>query len=486
MAADYDIAIIGAGFGGLIAALRFQKEGIRRFVVLERANDLGGTWRENTYPGCACDVASPLYSFADQPNPFWTAKYAEQAEIWAYMKKIAEQNRLYDHIQFNTDIVKAVFIASNGHWQLTDQRGNSYTATMIILATGPLNRPQIPDITGLETFAGTYFHSAQWKHDCDLTGKKVVVIGTGASAVQFIPQIAPIVSQLTVFQRNAAWVMPRHNRAYTHTEQRLFQRLPIAQRLLREGIYWVNEVFGRAFVGIGLLNKLATRASMYKLKKEVKDPLVRQKLTPNYTLGCKRVLVSDDYWPTFNRPNVALITDRVDRIEPTHIVSKSGERYPADVIIFGTGFIAADTEQTYVSIIGLQQQDLITQWRENGVAAYKGISVSGFPNLAFLLGPNTGLGNNSVLHIMDSQMNYIVDYWKLLQAQGETGFLDLLPQVQERYNQQLQQLFGGTVWASGCKSWYIDQKGRNTTLYPRLAKQYRRETQKVNSSDYGV
>ncbi|OWY22925.1 NAD(P)/FAD-dependent oxidoreductase [Sphingobacteriales bacterium UPWRP_1] len=478
------IGIIGAGFGGLTAALRLQKEGINDFIIFERAIDLGGTWRDNIYPGCACDVPSHLYSFKDEPNPEWTNVFSGQAEIWQYMKQVAQKHQLQQHIQYNTDIVKAVFEQDSGHWQLTDQNDRKFEVKMIISATGPLNRPNIPPIKGIEDYTGVKFHSAQWNTGCKMEGKKVAVIGTGASAIQIVPQLAPIASTLTVFQRSAAWIMPRRNRPYTQVEKTLFHYFPSLQTFNRERIYWVAELLGNNFTGNKLLNRLATWQALQKLKKEVKDPETRKKLTPHYTIGCKRILLSDDYLPAFNRPNVQLITNHIDHFTTTGIVTANGQFYEADVVIFSTGFHAADTKDFALSITGLNGRNLIEEWQKKGVEAYKGITISGFPNLALILGPNTGLGHNSVLHIMDSQMNYIIDYVKLLKNQATTGALNLKPNVQASYNQLIQSRFAGTVWATGCKSWYFDDMGRNTTLYPRLTVHYRKETQHINPADY--
>ncbi|OWY26217.1 NAD(P)/FAD-dependent oxidoreductase [Sphingobacteriales bacterium UPWRP_1] len=480
------IGIIGAGFGGLTAALRLQKEGLSDFIIFERADDLGGTWRDNIYPGCACDVPSHLYSFKDEPNPNWTNVFAGQAEIWQYMKQVIQNHRLQPHIQYNTNITKAVYRQETGTWLLTDQNGKEYVVKMVISATGPLNRPNIPPIKGLANFKGNWFHSSQWNNQCNWNGKKVAVIGTGASAIQIVPQLAPSALQLTVFQRSAAWIMPRRNRRYTQIEKTLFHYLPFLQTLNRERIYWVAELLGNNFTGNKLLNRLATMQALYKLKKEVKDPETRKKLTPNYTIGCKRILLSDDYLPAFNHPNVQLVTDSIDHIAENGVVTKNGQLYEADFIIFGTGFHAADTADFEVSITGLNGRNLIEEWRNRGVEAYKGTTISGFPNFALILGPNTGLGHNSVLHMMDSQMNYIMDYLHLLQKQTANAGLNVKPDAQELYNQKLQNMFAGTVWASGCKSWYLDDSGKNTTLYPRLTVNYRKATLHINAADYQV
>lgn len=481
---DFQVGIVGAGFGGLIAALRLKNSGRRSFVIFERANSVGGTWRDNIYPGCACDVHSHLYCIASEPNPNWSEAFSSQPEIWAYMKDVVRKNELETHIRYNTEIVAMQFLEEQGFWKVSDQNGNSVTVKMLILATGPLNRPHLPAFGGLETFKGKYFHSSAWDYNYNLKGKKVAVVGTGASAIQIIPNIADQVAQLYVFQRTPAWVMPRRNRPISRIEKQLLGRVPFAQKLYRELIYWVRELFGLGFVGNNTLNKFMERTVLKTIKKQVNDPELRQKLTPTYQIGCKRVLIADDFYPTFNRANVHLITDTIDRITPNGILAQNGTDYPADLIVFATGFVAADIELES-QIIGLNNRSLIDEWRKTGAEAYHGITVSGYPNLAFILGPNTGLGHSSVLHMMESQMNYIMQYIEQLEKNApKTTALDLKQDAQTGYNRQLQTDFEGTVWASGCKSWYMNRNGKNTTLYPHLTAAFRKETQRFDVENY--
>lgn len=484
MKSKYQIGIIGAGFGGLTAALRLKEAGENDFVIFERATDLGGTWRDNSYPGCACDVPSHLYSFKKVPNPNWSEAFSAQPEIWNYMKQVADKHQLQQHIIYQAEIVSAVFNEENARWQLTDRSGRTFDVKMVIAAIGPLNRPYFPEFPGMDTFQGKVFHSSQWDSTCDLNGKKVAVIGTGASAIQIVPNIAPLVKELNLFQRTPAWIMPRRNRRYSHIGKTLFTYLPLLQRLNRERIYWVSEFLGNNFLGNKLMNRLGTLQALSKLKKEVKNPELRKKLTPNYTFGCKRVLLSDDYLPSFNRSNVHLITESIDHIEPDGIVCGNGIKYEAEIIILSTGFHAAGTEGFEMQVTGRNQRNLLQEWHQSGIQGFKGVTVSGFPNFTFILGPNTGLGHTSVLHIMDSQMNYILDYLRILKQQGEKGFLDVHQQVQQAYNDKLQSQFAGTVWASGCQSWYLDAHGRNTTIYPGLTQTYRKTTQRIDQKDY--
>lgn len=483
MRADYQVGIIGTGFAGLTAALRLKKSNRNDFILFERATEVGGTWRDNVYPGCACDIASPLYSFADEPNPEWDQLYASQPQILGYLKDVVAKNSLQEHIQFNADIVECRFLEEHGHWLLTDRQGRSTTVRILLLGMGPLNRPFIPAFPGLETYKGTSFHSAEWDTDFDVRGKRVAVIGTGASAIQIVPSIAPEVAQLTVLQRTPAWITPRYDRRFSRFSKWLFRKVPLLQRLQREFIYWLNELIGVGFTGNKTVNRLMAWASLRKLKKEVQDPETRKKLTPNYTIGCKRILRSDDFYPTFNRPNVRLITENIEQFTPQGIRTADGTEHPVDAVVFATGFVAADME-FYTQVIGRNGRNLTAEWKETGAEAYLGTAAAGYPNLAFMVGPNTGLGHNSIVHMMESQMHYVMQYIGHLEAQGEGTYLDVKAQEQQAYNNKLQQQFEGTVWSSGCKSWYLNKAGKNTTLYPRLASTFRTETKHFTPAAY--
>ncbi len=460
-----------------------QKEGKDSFVIFERANEVGGTWRDNVYPGCACDIPSHLYSFADELNPNWSRAFSSQPEIWQYMKAVVDKHHLREKIRFGSDIVGLRFDETHGLWEITDRNNAVVKVKMVISATGPLNRPNTPKFTGMEQFQGKVFHSAEWDKDYDLRGKRVAVIGTGASAIQIVPSIAPLVGQLTVFQRTAAWVQPRPDHAFPGFVKGMFKALPLSNRLYRELIYWRNEFFGKAFVGSETMNRFGSKMSLRLLNHQVRNPETRTKLTPNYKMGCKRVLVSNNYYPVFNRPNVSLVTEPIQEWNATGMITTDGGQHDFDAIVLATGFVAADID-LYTRITGLSGRDLLAEWRQTGAQAYRGTTVSGFPNLAFMLGPNTGLGHNSVVHIMESQMNYILGYLNLLEKQGPNGYLDVKPEIQQRHNDALQSQFAGTVWESGCKSWYINHQGRNTTLYPRLTVQFRKELKRLDVSDY--
>lgn len=485
MKAAFDVAIIGAGFAGLAAAARLKERPKTSFVLFERASQVGGTWRQNVYPGCACDIPSHLYSLSFAPNPNWSRQYSPQPEILSYANQVVEQYDLNAHIRYNTEIIRVEFSAVNGQWQLTDKAGNQTIARMVILAVGPLNYPSIPKFTGLKTFTGKAFHSSNWDQAYDLTNKRVAVIGTGASAIQFIPKIAPLVKQLTIFQRTAPYVSPRHDRTVSAMEQRLFRQVPIAQKVYRSLIYWYNELQGMAFLGNDLFNKIGTKRAMAFLNRSIKDPVLRRKVTPDYKLGCKRVLISDDYYPALNRDNVDVITAGIAEIKPNSVVDADGQEYPVDAIIFGTGFVVGGAVGS-LNITGRSGQSLFDEWLNQGATAYYGTAISGYPNMLFLVGPNTGLGHNSIIHMIESQVNYALSYLDLLERTEQGAYLDVKPEVQRQHNSHLQQKMRNTVWASGCQSYYLDSKGQNTTIWPGLSSTYRKAIKRINPADYDL
>jgi cation diffusion facilitator CzcD-associated flavoprotein CzcO len=482
---DVQIGIVGAGFAGIVAALRLQHSGRDDFVIFERAASPGGTWRDNTYPGCACDVPSNLYSISFAPKPDWSRGYGSQAEILEYLRGVIREHGLESRIQYERDIVLFEFSEQTGLWTLTDRAGRATTMRQVIAATGPFSHPKLPQIPGLETFQGVKLHSARWDASVDLRGQRVAVIGTGASAIQIVPEIAPVVSSLTVFQRSAAWISDRMDAPTPAAKHALYRRQPWRQRLERWVLYRLMEFRGKLFTGSKVVQGYFRNLSLKKLEREVRDPQLRAKLTPTYEFGCKRILSSDDYLPTYNRANVTLETAAITEITATGIRTSSGAHHDVDVIVFATGFDIAEIT-TDVRIIGRGGRELYAQWREGGLEAYKGASVSGYPNLNFILGPNTGLGHSSMIGIMEAQMNYITEYTKLLENSGDGAYLDLKPDVQRQYNARLQRLFNGTVWTSGCQSWYMNSRGRITTLYPRLVDDFRIKTRRVNSSEYEV
>ncbi len=482
---DYDVGVIGAGFAGLVAAIQLLQAGRSSLAVFERAAELGGVWRDNVYPGCACDVRSHLYGIASDPNPEWPSSYARQADILAYLKRVADRRKVTRHIQFGIEIVEARFLESAGCWELTDAGGGVRHVRTLILATGPLNRPSLPNIPGLERFAGSFVHSSAWDSSLDLADKRVAVIGTGASGVQIAPNIAGQVSRLTVFQRSASWVMPRGDRRTTRLERRLFRRFPVAQALVRGAIYWALEGVGSAFFGNALFAWGLRQVALQKLAREVRDPQLRKRLTPDYAMGCKRLTVSDDFLPTFNRPNVELVTEPIAEITADGVRTRSGADYRLDHIVFATGFIVADPDD-FLRVVGRGGRVLPGQWAEEGAQAYRGVMIAGYPSLALLLGPNSALSYSSVIHVMESQMRYVLKYLDARDAAGPGAALDVRPEVQAAFNADVQAKLAGTVWASGCRSWYLDRAGRNAGILPEPGHRYRRRMSRFDAEAYEV
>ena len=486
---DYDIAIIGAGFAGLGMAIRLKKAGYNSFVIFERGKEIGGTWRDNTYPGCGCDVASHLYSFSFEPNPNWTRRFSKQPEILEYLKDCVRKNNLEPHLQLNTEIFGVVFNESEGFYTITDSLGKQTTARMVVAGLGPLNRPQIPDFEGLKNFKGEVFHSSNWNHNYDLTGKRVAVIGTGASAIQFVPEIVDKVSKLYLFQRNAPWVIPKPDSEFSGFAKSLFSKLPFIRKTYRGFLYQLNEFIGLSFIGNETVKKIAQFQAEQHLKGQVKDEGLRKKLTPNYRIGCKRILVSDNYYPALQKPQTDVITDKISKITENGIVANDGSEKEVDVIIFGTGFHVAEYPEQFIknyTIQGLNEENLFQKWTKEGFEAYKGTTINGFPNLMFVLGPNTGLGHNTVVDIMESQINYIMDFYEKLLKKSPKTYLNIKSEVQKEYNEKLQLMFKNTAWASGCGSYYINSEGKNTTLYPRLNTEFRKQTLRVDLEEYEV
>jgi len=477
------IAVVGAGFAGLGAAIRLRQRGYQDFVIFERATDLGGTWRDNTYPGCACDIPSHVYSFSFALNPNWTSTYSPQQEIWNYLQTCTERYKLRPHIRFGTEVHQAAWDSTTGHWRIqTQEAPGEWTADVLIVAGGPLNEPVVPKLAGLETFLGNTFHSSRWNHELDLTGRRVAVIGTGASAVQFVPAIQPAVGRLTLFQRTAAWVLPRHERPLKRWEQRLYRRVPGLQRAMRTIVYWGLEATVLGFQRPAVM-RLAQRVARKNLRKAVRDPELRAKLTPDYAMGCKRVLKSSEYYPALTRDNVDVVVEPIVEVRPHGIVTRDGTEHPADVIIFGTGFRVTDLPIAE-RVRGRDGRTLAEAW-QGSPQAYLGTTVTGFPNLFLLLGPNTGLGHNSVVLMIESQLNYVISALDRLRPLGRR-VVEPHPEAQRRFVAAVDRRLATTVWSTGCRSWYIDATGRNSTLWPGSTWRYRLRTRRFDLKAYNV
>ncbi|MFE9043231.1 flavin-containing monooxygenase [Streptomyces sp. NPDC007818] len=478
------VAVIGSGFGGLGAAVRLRREGITDFVVLERADSVGGTWRDNSYPGCACDVPSHLYSFSFAPNPDWPRTFSGQRHIRAYLEHVTDTFGLRSHLRLNHEVERMEWDADELRWRIETTAG-SFSADVVVSATGPLSDPKIPDIPGIDGFTGKVFHSARWDHDYDLRGKRVAMIGTGASAIQIVPAIQPEVAQLTLFQRTAPWVMPRMDRAISGPERWLHRKLPLTATL-RRGILWgIRELQVGAFTKhpgeLGLVEKLAKA----NIAKAIKDPVLRAKLTPSYRIGCKRILLSNTYYPALAQPNVDVVSGGLREVRGNVVVGSDGSETEVDAIIFGTGFHVTDMPVAD-RVFGADGRSLAEHWKD-GVQSLRGATVDGFPNWMTVIGPNTGLGNSSMILMIESQLNYLADYLRQLNVLGGRSALAARPSAVHAWNRKVQNRMERTVWkAGGCDSWYLDANGRNTTLWPGTTGEFRRETRQVDLSEYEV
>jgi cation diffusion facilitator CzcD-associated flavoprotein CzcO len=477
------IAIVGTGFAGLGMAIRLKQSGVEDFVMLEKADEVGGTWRDNHYPGCACDVQSHLYSFSFAPNPEWSRMFSPQPEIWAYLRKCADQYGLRSHIRFNTELTSASWDDKAGVWKLGLAAGRKLSAQVLISGMGGLSRPAYPvGVKGLDQFKGKTFHSQDWDHDYELKGKRVAVLGTGASAIQFVPQIQKQVEQLDLYQRTPPWILPKPDRDVSAFEHRLFRALPLAQRLFRGAIYAIMESRVLGFTVNPKLMNLVKRMALGHIRHQINDPELRAKVTPDYMVGCKRILISNDYYPALDQPNVDVITRGIREVRARSIIGEDGVERPVDAIIFGTGFHATEPMPRGV-LFGRGGQDIVESWRE-GPEAYKGTTVSGFPNLFLIVGPNTGLGHNSMVYMIESQVNYVMDALRQME-QGKLRSVDVKPQVQSAFNRRIQNQLSQAVWsAGGCKSWYLHPSGKNTSLWPGFTFSYRRQTRRFDLAAY--
>lgn len=475
------VLVIGTGFAGLGMAIRLKQRGIEDFVVLEREAGVGGTWRLNTYPGAACDIMSNLYSFSFEPNPSWSRTYPAQAEILAYLERCAEKYGVLSHVRFGRDVVSAVFDDARATWVVTTANGEIYKASVVVSGTGGLSRPSYPDIEGLRSFGGTLFHSARWDHAYDLRDKTVGVIGTGASSIQFVPQIAPKVARLHLFQRTPPWILPKDDHEVSRLQKLLYRAAPQTQRLVRLGIYCRNELAALGFVVDPKLMRYGERLCRQHLESVVADPVLRERLTPTYMVGCKRVLLSNDYLPAVQRPNVELVTDGIERVVPEGVVTRDGTLRRLDALILGTGFYAAEQVAPFV-VKGRNGVDLEEVWKD-GAEAYLGTTVSGFPNWFMIVGPNTGLGHSSMVYIIESQIAYILSALDVLERPG-VRTLDVKAREQRLYNRRLHERLRRSVWDSGCASWYRTKDGKNTTLWPGFTFEFRLATRAIDTDDY--
>ena len=474
--------VIGAGFAGLCTAIKLQEDGERDFLVVERGPDVGGTWRDNTYPGAACDVASQLYSFSFAPNPDWSSSYSPQPEIQAYLQRVARESGVLDRFVFDTAVVDAAWDDDAGEWVVETTAG-TVRSTTLISGAGGLSEPRLPEIEGLADFQGELFHSARWNHDLDLTGKRVAVIGTGASAIQVVPELQKVVSRLDLYQRTAPYVIPKGERRYTRLERLGFKYLPGLQRLYRTGIWLQMESTAPAFVRPKASVLPIKQLGLAHLRSAVKDPEIREKLTPTFEPGCKRILKSNDYYPAVASDNVDLVTDPINKVSGHAIVTADGTEREVDVIVVCTGFWTTDLPIAH-HIRGRGGRVLADDWAESGMAAYKGTTVNGYPNLFFIVGPNTGLGHSSMIYIIESQVAYIRDAVRHLRERSYAA-VEPTPEAQAAWNQDVQRRMKRTIWITGgCSSWYLDDHGRNTVTWPATTFTFRRRLAAFDADAY--
>ena len=478
----YRVAVIGAGFGGIGMAIALKRAGIEDFIMLERAGDLGGTWRDNSYPGLTCDIPSQLYSFSFRPWR-WSRRFPARDEILAYLHALVAENGLAPHLRFGSGVVAAAFDEGRAGWDLTLDDGGTLQATAVVCAVGQLGRPVVPDIADRDEFAGPSWHSARWNHDAGLAGQRVAVIGTGASAVQFVPEIAKVATQVDVYQRSAPYVLPKGDRPYHAAEQALFDRLPATRKADRLRIFLYGELLTSGFVVSPKL--LAGPMQMWRrqLRAQIADPELRAKCVPDYVMGCKRVVFSSDWYTALARPDVELITDRIERITRDGVAAADGTVRAADVIIYGTGFKAAEF-LVPMRVSGRGGRTLQEAWQD-GAQAYYGITVCGFPNFFMLYGPNTNLGGNSIIYMLEGQIGYVLGGVQALEAH-RLAWLDVRPEVQDAFNSWVQSSSRKSVWESGCHSWYTTASGRNTNNWPDHTFMYRYRVRHFDLASYRV
>ncbi len=478
----YQCLVIGAGMSGICIGVELRRRGINDFLILESSPGVGGTWHDNTYPGACCDVPSVLYSFSFEANPSWSRKYSPHNEIRRYFEHCADKYGLSDKLRLNTRVESASYDEGHGTWTVALAGGEILRARTVVSALGQLNVPNIPDINGLEQFAGAQFHSARWDHAVDLRGKRVAIIGNAASALQFIPKVAEQAEQVTVYQRSANYIIPRNDHQFSAAQKQRFKRFPWLQKLLRIARYLMQElVLYPAMLPGGLRRRLVEKAARDYLAEQVEDPGLRHKLTPDYPLGCKRVLISDDYYAALSRPNVDLVVSPIEGVDEHGVISADGQSRPADVLIFGTGFAATEFMAT-LEVTGRDGLHLADAWSD-GAEAYRGVAVSGFPNFFMLYGPNTNLGHNSIIFMVEQQSRYIARCIDKLLSHNLTE-LEVWPAVMRAYNDRLQGELAATVWAADCGNWYKNAAGRITNNWPGTTTGYWWHMRSVEFADF--
>ncbi len=477
------VAVIGTGFAGLGMSIRLKERGIEDFVVFERAPGVGGTWRDNTYPGCACDVPSHLYSLSFAPNPGWSRSFSPQPEILSYLQRTAEQRGLLPHIRFNCEVTDARWSEDEKLWVLQSADGE-FRCRVLVAGVGGLIEPRLPDVPGLADFEGEVFHSARWNHEYDLSGKRVAVIGTGASAIQFVPQIQPKVAELHLFQRTPAWIAPRSDHPISDLRKRIYRRFPALQRATRALIYHSREILALAFVKHPKLMRYPQRVAEKHIRSQVEDPELRRKLTPDYTFGCKRALISNDFYPAVARQNVELLTEDLAEVRGKVVIGSDGTEREVDAIILGTGFDVTGFPGAGI-IHGRDGRSLTELW-DGSPWAHRCSTVNGYPNFFILGGPNFGTGHMSAVAMFEHQFVYVLDALAKIERRGIAS-VDVRRDVEERFVAEIDRKMAGTVWMTGgCDSWYVDETGRNSTLWPDWTSEHAKATERFDIGEYEI
>ncbi|PJZ68101.1 4-hydroxyacetophenone monooxygenase [Leptospira perolatii] len=477
-----DSVIIGSGFAGLCMGIRLKKAGIKSFVIFEKAESIGGTWRDNTYPGAACDVESHLYSFSFEPRSSWSRQFGPQKEILNYMNYCADKYGLRPYICTNSGVTGAYFDEITGLWEVATESGEKFKARTVVSGTGGLSRPVLPNIKGIDQFKGAKFHSARWDHEYDLKGKTVAVIGTGASAIQIVPAIAPTVSKLLLFQRTAPWILPKLDAKIAKPVRLLFKFVPPFRWVFRKLLYWMHEIGVVAFAIHPKIMKTFEKLGRRYIAKKIQDPILQKQVTPNFTIGCKRVLLSNDYYPALTRENVSLIPHGIVAVTKNGVIGSDNVEHKVDAIVFATGFQAAEATPPF-EVKGKNQMDLADIWK-NGPEAYLGTCVSGFPNFFMIVGPNTGLGHSSMILMIESQAQYILQCIRSLRKKN-VKYLDVKQSAQDKFNREIHDRLAKSVWSTGgCVSWYNTQSGKNTTLWPGFTFEFKARTYFLKTSDF--
>lgn len=476
-----EIAIVGAGFSGIGTGIRLRRAGITSFTIFERADRVGGTWRDNTYPGSGCDVPSHLYSFSFERRSDWSRHFPKQPEILDYLEDCVDRNALRPHLRLGTGVTAARWDDDAARWTLTLDDGSEYHARVLVFGLGQLNVPAYPDIPGRDTFAGTAFHSARWNHDHDLTAERIAVIGNGASAIQFVPEVAKQAAQLYQFQRSANWILPKPDGPFTARQRWVFRHLPGAELAMRARIYATFEPRFLALRRGSKASRIAEETCLKVLAHQVPDPELRAKLTPDYPVGCKRILISNDYLRTMTRANVEVVTDHITEITPHGVVTADGTHREVDTIIYGTGFQATNFLAS-VDVIGRGGRSLHDEWAD-GASAYMGTTVHGYPNMFVLYGPNTNLGHNSIIYMVESQLNHVFGILEWLRRPG-VDIVEPRAEAQATFNADVDRALERTVWAGGCESWYKTASGRITNNWPDHTFVFRRRTRRPSYEAY--